>query len=225
MAKHDKERSNHGKKPMGSLPFTFAVIILAGINFWSAHEAVAFYNPAAGRWLNRDPLEERGAAMLYSFTANDPIKRMDMLGRSSLSGCDLRGNPWLVSRLFGLFVFGVRAQECLNQVKFAHSQLGHIVNDKLAHCFLSCKLSNPCGRIIADFLGIVKETRDLSAGGIELALQWLPENARNWLHDNLQGGTIKDSAEDFEANFTGLGCADDNRNCRQCCECKYGKEP
>ena len=39
-----------------------------------------FYDPVAGRWLSRDPLEEAGGANLYSYSSNDPIGRTDPTG-------------------------------------------------------------------------------------------------------------------------------------------------
>jgi uncharacterized protein RhaS with RHS repeats len=33
----------------------------------------AFYDPGTGRWLNRDPIEERGGVHLYGFVRNNPI--------------------------------------------------------------------------------------------------------------------------------------------------------
>ncbi|NCB85815.1 MAG: hypothetical protein EOM44_15220, partial [Bacteroidia bacterium] len=36
--------------------------------------------PALGRWLSRDPIEERGGLNLYGFVNNDPVNRWDMLG-------------------------------------------------------------------------------------------------------------------------------------------------
>lgn len=42
--------------------------------------ASAFYNPNTGRWLNRDPIEERGAQNHYSAFANDTVSKIDPLG-------------------------------------------------------------------------------------------------------------------------------------------------
>ncbi len=40
----------------------------------------AIYNPAQGRFLNRDPIGETGGKNLYGFVANDGINRWDYLG-------------------------------------------------------------------------------------------------------------------------------------------------
>ena len=39
-----------------------------------------YYNPVTGRWLNRDPIGERGGFNLYSMVSNDGINNVDLLG-------------------------------------------------------------------------------------------------------------------------------------------------
>ncbi len=39
-----------------------------------------YYNPETGRWLNRDPIGERGGVNLYGFVGNNPINLWDILG-------------------------------------------------------------------------------------------------------------------------------------------------
>jgi RHS repeat-associated protein len=39
-----------------------------------------YANPNAGKWLSRDPIEERGGYLLYAFVGNNPISRIDKLG-------------------------------------------------------------------------------------------------------------------------------------------------
>ncbi len=39
-----------------------------------------YYSPGMGRWLNRDPIGERGGLNLYGFVGNDPVNRWDYLG-------------------------------------------------------------------------------------------------------------------------------------------------
>lgn len=45
-----------------------------------AEPASAYYSPAQGRWLSRDPIEEQGGANLYAFVLNEPIVLVDLLG-------------------------------------------------------------------------------------------------------------------------------------------------
>ncbi|WP_455563182.1 RHS repeat domain-containing protein, partial [Akkermansia massiliensis] len=37
-------------------------------------------NPADGRWINRDPIDEQGGANLYAFSGNAVINKLDLLG-------------------------------------------------------------------------------------------------------------------------------------------------
>jgi hypothetical protein len=40
----------------------------------------AFYNPGTGKWINRDPLGERGGANLYGIVDNSPVNHFDAFG-------------------------------------------------------------------------------------------------------------------------------------------------
>jgi RHS repeat-associated protein len=40
---------------------------------------VRFYQSSNGRWMNRDPLEDRGGMNLYVLVANDPVSKIDYL--------------------------------------------------------------------------------------------------------------------------------------------------
>jgi uncharacterized protein RhaS with RHS repeats len=53
-------------------------VLLLGVLL--GREAQAFYNPSAGRWLNRDPIGEKGGRNLYAFVANRPPNAIDWLG-------------------------------------------------------------------------------------------------------------------------------------------------
>ncbi len=39
-----------------------------------------FYNPDLGRWVNRDPIGERGGVNVYGFVGNEPVTGIDYLG-------------------------------------------------------------------------------------------------------------------------------------------------
>ncbi|WP_038162376.1 RHS repeat-associated core domain-containing protein [Verrucomicrobium sp. BvORR106] len=45
-------------------------------------DLLAYYNPATGTWLSRDPIEEQGGLNLYGFVANNPINDVDVNGLS-----------------------------------------------------------------------------------------------------------------------------------------------
>jgi RHS repeat-associated protein len=44
------------------------------------------YNPMLGRWLNRDPIEERGGLNLYGYVENNPVNAIDPLGLFKIYG-------------------------------------------------------------------------------------------------------------------------------------------
>ena len=39
-----------------------------------------YYSPTTGRWLSRDPIQERGGVNFYGFVGNDGLNRIDVLG-------------------------------------------------------------------------------------------------------------------------------------------------
>jgi len=50
-----------------------------------------FYNPNLQRWINRDPIAERGGLNLYAFGGGDPVTQVDTDGKALL--------PWLLNKL------------------------------------------------------------------------------------------------------------------------------
>jgi RHS repeat-associated protein len=54
----------------------------SGFNYYGYR----FYDPGAGRWLNRDPIGEEGGLNLYGMVGNDGVNDFDILG----------WNPWVV---------------------------------------------------------------------------------------------------------------------------------
>jgi RHS repeat-associated protein len=63
-----------------------------------------YYSPNLQRWVNRDPIEERGGINLYSFVFNNPINIVDLLGldcyrqNRQLFPSMLNHSPWPRSR-------------------------------------------------------------------------------------------------------------------------------
>ncbi len=54
------------------------MVILALLSVVSPVQA--FYNPSTGKWLNRDPIGERGGINSMAFVKNDLINIVDFLG-------------------------------------------------------------------------------------------------------------------------------------------------
>jgi RHS repeat-associated protein len=52
------------------------------------------YSPELGRWVNRDPIEERGGVNLYGMVGNDAVNRWDVLGLEPADfGPPQKGSP------------------------------------------------------------------------------------------------------------------------------------
>jgi len=174
--------------------------------------AQAFYDPGVQRWINRDPIGETRGMNLYVFCGNNGIDRVDRLGLE-------------------IFPNGVpppptRESPCDKAITTAIDMMGHISNDARAHCIASCEIAKACGKLVCKCLGNAKESRDLGAGAVEWVCSWvLPKRAEEWLHDNIQGGNIDDSAADFAANDWGMDIAKSGGNCVKDCEARYGPEP
>jgi uncharacterized protein RhaS with RHS repeats len=62
------------------LKLTIRLLLLVGLLSGFAPVAQAFYNPSAGRWISRDPIEEKGGVNVYGFGKNNAINGIDKLG-------------------------------------------------------------------------------------------------------------------------------------------------
>jgi RHS repeat-associated protein len=51
------------------------------------------YSPALGRWLNRDPIEERGGVNLYGFCHNNSNVHYDGLGYEEIKSIIVKKKP------------------------------------------------------------------------------------------------------------------------------------
>jgi hypothetical protein len=60
-------------------------LVAASCALLVAREAFAFYNPQTGRWLSRDPVQERAERTLYTFVKNDPQDKADLRGALTIS--------------------------------------------------------------------------------------------------------------------------------------------
>ena len=119
---------------------------------WHGNSGVVLYKhrgyvPSLHRWLNRDPIQERGGKNLYAFVKNTPINRVDAYGLVGL-GHGI-GGPMIN------FCKSVKDQTC-NRAIAANVllQLGlHQINgndDKgggnaFRHCLVACQSSKTCG--------------------------------------------------------------------------------
>jgi RHS repeat-associated protein len=85
-----------------------------------------YYHPQTGRWINRDPIEERGGLNLYGFVGNDGVNQWDLLGQfcSCSSTCSVKARQQLPNQPgFALGVYfkehRVEAHNCATASKLA----------------------------------------------------------------------------------------------------------
>ena len=63
------------------------------------HYGLRYYNPSTGRWLNRDPIGERGGQNLYSILKNEAVNSVDALGLKCCTDAKIaEGEKWLNAR-------------------------------------------------------------------------------------------------------------------------------
>jgi hypothetical protein len=64
---------------------TGLLTLAVGLGWFLPQSGQAFYNPSTGRWLSRDPVEEKAGVALYAFVRNNPTCSHDLLGRLELT--------------------------------------------------------------------------------------------------------------------------------------------
>jgi uncharacterized protein RhaS with RHS repeats len=136
-----------------------------------------FYDPNLQRWLNRDPLAERGGINLYTMVGNNPITQIDAEGREIFTPPVLwppgPRSPVLLTIVLRCGVPYYTAAS----LKYS--------DDKMRHCWASCSIARACGKGIALAGDLAKEFGDMLKRGYD----------------------YNDSKEDMAANAAGLHCA------------------
>jgi RHS repeat-associated protein len=70
-----------------SFPFHYSTKFTdpeSGFNYYGYR----FYDPANGRWINRDPIGERGGVNLYGMVGNDGVNWVDLFGLEATIKCE-----------------------------------------------------------------------------------------------------------------------------------------
>lgn len=76
------------------------LITVMFVAFYSCN-SFAYYQAQQGRWLSRDPIQERGGHNLYAYIMNNPVLYIDLLGLETKGSMDsyidfiLNSNPWM----------------------------------------------------------------------------------------------------------------------------------
>ena len=56
------------------------IVILVAALMCASESANAFYDPGLQRWVNRDPIQERGGINLFRYVGNVPTRKTDPWG-------------------------------------------------------------------------------------------------------------------------------------------------
>lgn len=124
-------------------PFTFSSEYLdaeLGIIYYNYRH----YNPAVGKWISRDPIEEKGGYNLYAMVRNNVIKYNDILGKGILDD---------IIEQYKSCLYPIDIKDMTER---QHSGK----TDKFKHCFASCHIARKCGAVIAFIIGLGKEGQD-----------------------------------------------------------------
>ncbi len=70
--------------------------------------AFAYYHPEEGRWVTRDPIEERGGVNVYGFVSNNGVTYWDYIGLKTARFCP---NKWWIVPLPDKLVWDLDPQE------------------------------------------------------------------------------------------------------------------
>ena len=110
-----------------------------------------YYDPVTGRWISRDPIQERGGVNLYGFVRNDGIDRWDILGRAEDKCKCPCEDPGVKAKMAGASAGGVVV--CCNGKKYHCSSSGESTVDpyealkgKKAGYTLAKSLINKCSQ-------------------------------------------------------------------------------
>jgi RHS repeat-associated protein len=105
------------------------------------------YNPLDGRFISRDPIEERGGLNLYGFAGNDPVNGWDYLGLVKGKCCGRKKyNPTIecccetTKKIFG------KGSPFKWEGMMALTEFGYWIGGFVLHCELDSNLSFDCKR-------------------------------------------------------------------------------
>lgn len=196
-------------------------LLLAAVN------AQAFYNPATGRWLSRDPLHELGHQTSstkpvgnlqtmdgnpFTFVDNDPLLKSDPDGRSPIT--------------VGNVIVGMVLACAYPQFKAAFNRYADS-SDKFKHCWVSCRISKSCGGPVAQLAGLGKEVRDRAVAAYchQFPASEVCQGGHGSFWDSVQDIVANNQCMGWESRFgavTGWIGALCRRSCEDCCKEKVG---
>jgi RHS repeat-associated protein len=112
------------------------------------------YSSHLGRWINRDPISERGGINLYAYVENDPILKKDSLGLDSL-GFALEGwnDVWAIGWVNSLIGLGLSYGASSNAKSSKLPGPNNGPQDAYRHCLWSCMMAGYMGPLAAKVAG------------------------------------------------------------------------
>ena len=147
-------------------PMIWFLSLLASLS--APHLASAYYDPGVQRWINRDPIGERGGLNLYKFTANSPVNDLDPQGLSLTDENTNRSDkPGLgCAPLCNLAVgANTRLQMIMNRINYNDPWSG---GNAFQHCVNACRASKLCGAAAAKRFWDDREDPQAADGRMDL---------------------------------------------------------
>lgn len=154
-----------------------------------------YYSADIGRWLNRDPIEEKGGTNLYAVVSNNVVNWVDPEGLSPLS-------------------------DALNELIKGYQDMKNANvqgSDKYFHCISMCNAARKSSEPeLVDTLGRMREIADLIKGRFDRPVHRTgPRKGHPFTNEE----HAQDSLDDMVANRQGINCPD-QKSCECCCK-KY----
>jgi RHS repeat-associated protein len=125
------------------------------------------YDPALGRWMSRDPIEEMGpdGPNLYAYVVNNPTYLLDQTGLCS--GPESGTGSWH-GPLAPFIGWGIGLAQGAAYAASEKIYGGGTTNDKYWHCVTSCQIARYAGKSVAIDIGNWQERKEpYSADAIE----------------------------------------------------------
>lgn len=135
---------------------TWLKAILLVVVLWAVTQSAgAYYDPGVQRWVNRDPIFEKGGVNLYGFVGNGPATRLDWFGERFRDDV-----PTTVDT--GGFLSDLA--RCPNKIYHEVERMDDPPGDgegrcRYKHCVANCRISRECtgGETMAWLGSFIKE--------------------------------------------------------------------
>jgi uncharacterized protein RhaS with RHS repeats len=165
-----------------------------------------YYDPAAGRFLNEDPIQYVGGMNFYAYTHNRPTFYSDAFGlQEARNDYKNVGNIFSLIRANGFAKEALAgAQEWARQRQLPVGSLHNGAADAFRHCFWSCTMTRYLGEQFAETIADEHEK----------------EGNRN---GQPRGEELMDRSNNLAGRTAALNCTDKNKNCWDLCTDLYNQ--